>query len=148
MSDALKVYDDYAPWLPSDDVRAGKVLDLHNVPRAGLLHSGGTTYYFECILGDGEPTGLWAYARIDDSEMAALLAAHGPEEVDDLTEQVLMHRWVTVAMAAKYRIVDSTVFDAGQEGSSGLTERFTKHLDCVSKTREDVRELACAVPSL
>lgn len=141
MSDALRVEDGMQPWLPATGVRAGEVLDFYNVPRSGLLHLNGLTYFFSCILGDGGPTGVWAYAHVADQEMSALLNTHGPDDFDAVADGLLRHRWVTVAAVGDYHIIESAILDAGLEGPEGLVDRLMKHWDRVMRTREDVREL-------
>ncbi|WP_193607147.1 hypothetical protein [Nocardioides lijunqiniae] len=146
MSDALKVEDGRAPWDPVAGAEKGEVLDFYNIPRSGLLHANGLTYFFDCILGDGGSSGAWAYAHVDDTEMLNLLNAVGPAEYRAAAAAAITDRWVTVAAVAEYKIIESATFDAGSEGALGLSERLVKHWDRIMATRQDLRELVSATP--
>lgn len=147
MSDALHVEEGQAPWLPASNVVAGEVLDFYNVPRAGLLHQSGLTFYFECIIGDGQSVGIWAYSHIDDSEVSALLGAAGPDDFDALTPRLIQNRWVTVAIAADHAIVESSVLDAGEEGALGLAKRMMTRWDQQRAARDEAVRLVDAMPA-
>lgn len=141
MSDALRVEEGQAPWLPAHDVVAGQVLDFYDVPRVGLLHQAGHTYYFECIIGDGQEDGFWAYSLLDQVELQQLLAAQGPAEFDALTPGFLENRWVTVAVASDDAIVESAVLDAGTEGAIGLARRMMRRWENQRRARESASKL-------
>lgn len=128
MSDALSVEQGRAPWAPVAQFTSGEVLDFYNVPRAGLLHANGLTYFYSCLAGDGEPMGIWVYVHINDQEMRQLLAAKTPEESDAVTTALIDHRWVTVAAAANDRIIEATVLHS-ERGPIELIRQFVKHLD-------------------
>lgn len=148
MSDALRLEEGTLPWLPAHDIDAGEVVDYYDVPRAGLLHQAGMTYYFECILGDGETgIGFWAYSLLDDDEILAVLSASGPAEFDALTPKFIQHRWVTVAIAANDRILESAVLDAGLEGAVGLAQRMVKRWRSQQEARESASRLVETMPA-
>src|SRR5918995_5056632 len=129
MSGALRVEDGRRPWLPAADATPGEVFDYFNVPRSGLLHWGGLTYYFECIVGDGGPAGVWAYTQVTVREIAELVVADGPDEFDDVADRLITRgRW-TVAAAGRVTIVYSTILDADGAGPSGLVDRLMERWD-------------------
>lgn len=141
MSDALHAEEGMAPWLPAHDVVAGQVLDFYDVPRVGLLHQSGHTYYFECIIGDGQDVGIWAYSLLAGDELQTLLAADGPTEFDELTPRFIEDRWVTLAIVANDRIVETAVLDAGTEGATGLAQRMMKRWELQRQARESATKL-------
>lgn len=147
MSDALHVEDGFLPWLPGHSVDAGEVLDYHNVPRVGLLHQSGLTYYFECIIGDGQDLGLWAYSLLTEEEIMKLLTLHGPEQFDDFTPQLLQHRWVTVAMAVEDTIVDSSIFDVEDENAVSLANRMLRHWERQQEARDGAAKILESLPA-
>ena len=144
MSDAWRVEVGSVPWAPAPDLELGEVLDRWDVPRAGLLHQSGASYFFECILGDGAPTSVWAYAHVDDAEMEALLGMESIDDFDKLSARLLRDRWVTVAAADDDKILTSMIFDAGVEGAEGLVRRLIDHLDRIGTARSRVQELTPA----
>lgn len=148
MSDALQVEEGALAWLPAASVVAGEVIDAYNVPRAGLLHQAGHTYYFECIIGDGQEAGIWAYAPVSDAEVQELLAASGPEQIDALTPRFITDRWLTVAVALDDRIVESAVLDAGREGAAGLARRLMDRWERQRRARERAGDLVEALESV
>lgn len=148
MSDALHVEEGRLAWLPAHDVVPGEVIDFYNVPRAGLLHQAGHTYYFECIIGDGEEVGIWAYALLSPDELRALLGASGPEHIDAVTRRLITDRWLTVAVAADDRIVESAVLDAGQEGAVGLARRLMQRWESQRRAREQAGSIVQALESV
>lgn len=148
MSDALHVEEGALAWLPSPSVVAGEVLDHYDVPRAGLLHQAGHSYYFECILGDGKEVGIWAYAPVTEGEIQGLLAASGPEQIDVITPRLISNRWVTVAVAANDRIVESAILDAGQEGAVGLARRLMQRWENQQRARERAGGLVTALETV
>lgn len=142
MKNVLKLDRGARPWSPAADIQVGEVLDEYDIPLSGLLHTGGRTYLFTNILGDGEESGLWAYAHISDDEILAVLRASGPDEFDRAIEQCLADRCVTVAAAFDFELREWTTFDSGREGSRGLTKRFMTRLDRRLKEAEvGVRDL-------
>lgn len=144
MSDALRVEDGFVPWAPAPGLELGEVLDRWDVPRAGLLHQSGASYFFECILGDGAPTSVWAYAHVNDAEMEELLGIDSIDDFDKLSARLLQDRWVTIAAVDDDTILTSVVFDADVEGADGLVRRLIAHLDRISTARNRMQELTPA----
>ena len=148
MSDALRVEVGRRPWLPVTGATAGEVFDYFNVPRAGLLHAGGLTYFFTCILGDGGHAGVWAYARVTVQEIAHLVVAKGPDEFDAIADHVLTNRRVTLAAAGRDAIIFPTILDAEDEGASGLTHRLMERWELALQSHEEIKELIGTTPRL
>lgn len=148
MKNVLDLNEGAHPWHPNDSVRVGEVLDELDVPRMGLLHDNGKSYFFTVILGDGAATGIWAYAQLSERDLKELLSINGPEGLDDAVELVLANRPVTLAFASEYKIRLIETLDAGIEGTDGLIERFQKLMDCRMKesqqASQQVRALAPA----
>ena len=147
MSDAVQVEEGRAPWLPASNAVPGEVFDFFNVPRAGLLHQNGLTYYFECIIGDGQPVGIWAYSHVSDDEVTALLKARGPEDFDAITPRLIEGRWLTNAIAIDDVIVDAAVLDAHDEGVVGLAERIVARWERQQVARAEATRLVDSLPT-
>jgi len=148
MSDALTVEHGREPWLPVSHATPGEIFDRYDVPRAGLLHVRGETYLFDCLVGDGGPTGIWAYAHVHEGQVKALLASHGPEEFEAVASEIFGFGWVTVAIATDHAIIESTVLDAHHDdGKFGLAKRFLKHLEGVTAASNNVRNMVGTMPA-
>jgi hypothetical protein len=137
----LRVEHGRRPWLPAASAIAGQVFDSFNVPRAGLLHASGLTYFFECILGDGGPAGMWAYSRVTDQEIEELQSADGPDEFDAVADRLVLNRRVTLAAAARDTIVYSTILDAHEEGPAGLAGRLMEQWQLVIQAHAELEEM-------
>ena len=124
----------------------GEVFDYFNVPRAGLLHASGLTYFFECILGDGGHAGVWVYSRVTIQEIAHLVVAKGPDEFDAVADRLITNRRVTLAAAGHDRIIYPTILDAEDEGASGLTHRLMERWELALQSHQELKEMIGAVP--
>ena len=136
MSDVLRVEVGRRPWLPVANVTPGEVFDYFNVPRAGLLHANGRTYFFDCILGDGGHAGVWVYSLVTVQEIANLVVSKGPDEFDAVAEQLITNRRLTLAAAGHDTIIYSTILDAEDEGAAKLTHRLMERWELAMQAHE------------
>lgn len=148
MTDMLLPQRGERPWLPASNVTAGMLLNEYNIPLAGLIEQGGTTYLFACLLGELEDVNIWAYARLDDAEVEHLTSLIG-DELSAAIDETLGNRMLVVALADDHELVDWLHIDAGQEGPLGMIRRFLhrmrRRLETVQKDVEELenqRELA------
>lgn len=123
MADMLQVQKCARPWAPARDVTAGEVLHRHDIPLIGLFDQAGHTFLYVCLLGETDTTNVWAYSRLEPGELEKLLATDG-DNFDEVVDELLSNRALTLAIALDWEIEDWSVLDAGQEGYLATADRF------------------------
>jgi len=141
MSDLLFPEQGARPWLPAENVTTLTMLNEYNIPLAGLIEQGGTTYLYVCLLGELEELNIWAYAGLSQAEIHRL-ASLLDDELAAAMDLALVDRMLVVAFAKDHQLVDWLRIDAGVEGPLALSKRFVDQMRRrLETTQEGVAEL-------
>jgi hypothetical protein len=142
MSDLLHLQEGARPWLPADDVRPLDTLNEYNIPLAGLIEQGGTTFLYSCLLGELEELNIWAYVLVDESESERLMSLLGDDLAAAMRES-LTDRPVMAALAHDHELQYWLRVAPGPGGALGIAERFIEELrPRLEAIRHDADELA------
>jgi hypothetical protein len=142
MTDLLQPEPGARPWLPAGDVTALATLNEYNIPLAGLIEQGGTTYLYACLFGELEDVNIWAYARVNKAEIERLNSLTG-DALADAIRASLENRMLLVAIAFDHELADWLRIDAGVEGPLGLARRFVAQMRAhLANMQRGIDELA------
>lgn len=134
MSDQIAIEQGRHPWSPARDADLVEVLHFYDIPLIGVIREGGSFHLFRCIEGQVDPSSLWAYTRLSETEFETVRSA-SPADLDDAIDSVSQGRPAVVALADEDRGVLV----------SALVPDPTKHRSLLHAAREALRALSTEV---
>jgi len=96
MADQLAIQDGAHPWKPSGGSELVETYGYYDQPTLGLIRQAGLPYVFRCVDLVDDYYSVWAYALIEDREVAQLSDA---EDLQLALAGVTAGKPLTVALA-------------------------------------------------
>jgi hypothetical protein len=125
VSDQIQLSFGVEPWRGARDATVGDVFDFYDMPLVGHLTQHGVDYVFQCAEGVVLRGNVWLYAQVDKSELAQLNELED-QAFDDLLNEIMGSRDVSLALADHDRIVGMGLLEGGTIGVIGLTEAIRR----------------------
>jgi hypothetical protein len=103
MADQLVLPIGGLPWDPGAGAILVEELLRYDAPLIGVLEQAGNKYLFWCILGQADPSSLWAYVLLEESDIVLLQEADY-RTLNAVVASIAEGRTVQFAMVLKDQI--------------------------------------------
>jgi len=119
MADQIAIQDGARPWKPSGGSELVVTYGYYDQPTLGLIRQAGLPYVFRCVDLVDDHYSVWAYALIEDREVAQLSDA---EDLQLALAEVTAGKPFTVALAHEEAGIFEWWFIDELEGSPSILD--------------------------